>query len=242
MAIQSSFKNMVLCLFGVCVVCSALLAVVYAVTAEPIEAAAEAKTNSAIAQVVPAFEGTPVADTVNVDGTDYPYYTVSDASGVVGYAVISSGSGFSGPVQVMVGFYPDGKIYNTSVLSQAETPGLGAKCVEPEFRDQFRDFDPAVKKLSVTKEGGDVNAITASTITSKAFCAALNGAVAAFNAISGASMPVDVSSGASVSGDWEANDEGGCDAGSVDTVAAGGCDAGSVDTVAAGGCDVQPEE
>ena len=163
MAIQSSFKNMVLCLFVICIVCSALLAVVYAVTAAPIQAAAEAKTNAAIAQVVPPFEGTPASDVISVDGTEYQYYTVSDGSGVAGYAIISSGSGFSGAVQVMVGFYPDGKIYNTAVLSQAETPGLGAKCVEPEFRDQFKDFDPAVKKLSVTKDGGDVNAITAST-------------------------------------------------------------------------------
>lgn len=202
MAIKSSFKNMVLCLFVICIVCSTLLAVVYAVTAEPIRNAAEAKTNAAIAQVVPPFEGAPVADTINVDGTDYTYYTVSDASGVAGYAVISSSSGFGGPVQVMVGFYPDGKIYNTAVLSQSETPGLGAKCAEPDFREQFKGFDPAVKSLSVTKDGGDVNAITASTITSRAFCVALNGAVAAFNAITGASVPVDSASGASVSGKW----------------------------------------
>ena len=207
MAIQSSFKNMVLCLFVICIVCSALLAVVYAVTAAPIQAAAEAKTNAAIAQVVPPFEGTPASDVISVDGTEYQYYTVSDGSGVAGYAIISSGSGFSGAVQVMVGFYPDGKIYNTAVLSQAETPGLGAKCVEPEFRDQFKDFDPAVKKLSVTKDGGDVNAITASTITSRAFCDALNGAVRAFNAITGASKPVDVSSGASISGDRETGED-----------------------------------
>ena len=207
MAIQSSFKNMVLCLSVICIVCSTLLAVVYAVTAAPIQAAAEAKTNAAIAQVVPPFEGSPEEGAVSVDGTEYPYYTVSGASGVAGYAIISSGSGFSGAVQVMVGFYPDGKIYNTAVLSQAETPGLGAKCVEPEFRDQFKDFDPAVKKLSVTKDGGDVNAITASTITSRAFCDALNGAVKAFNAITGASKPVDVSSGASVSGDRETGED-----------------------------------
>ena len=205
MAIQSSFKNMVLCLFVICIVCSALLAVVYAVTAAPIQAAAEAKTNAAIAQVVPPFEGTPASDVISVDGTEYQYYTVSDGSGVAGYAIISSGSGFSGAVQVMVGFYPDGKIYNTAVLAQAETPGLGAKCTEPAFRDQFRDFDPAVKKLSVTKDGGDVNAITASTITSRAFCDALNGAVRVFNEITGGSVSVDSASGASVSDDAEGN-------------------------------------
>ncbi len=205
MAIQSSFKNMVLCLFVICIVCSTLLAVVYAVTAAPIQAAAEANTNAAIAQVVPSFDGVPVSETISVDGTEYQYYTVSDKSGVAGYAIISSASGFGGAVQVMVGFYPDGKIYNTAVLAQAETPGLGAKCTEPAFRDQFRDFDPAVKKLSVTKDGGDVNAITASTITSRAFCDALNGAVRVFNEITGGSVSVDSASGASVSDDAEGN-------------------------------------
>jgi electron transport complex protein RnfG len=55
------------------------------------------------------------------------------------------------------------------VLSQAETPGLGAKCVDASFSDQFKGFNPYEKKLSVKKDGGDVDAITASTITSRAY-------------------------------------------------------------------------
>ena len=70
MAVQSSFKNMVLCLLVICFVSSTLLAVVYAVTKAPIEAAAAAKTNNAIAQVVPAFDGTPELSQINVAGTD----------------------------------------------------------------------------------------------------------------------------------------------------------------------------
>ena len=178
MAIQSSFKNMVLCLSVICIVCSTLLAVVYAVTAAPIQAAAEAKTNAAIAQVVPPFEGSPEEGAVSVDGTEYPYYTVSGASGVAGYAIISSGSGFSGAVQVMVGFYPDGKIYNTAVLSQAETPGLGADIVSPEkFRNQFHGKhimnNGEFVSLLVVKPGAKadgvetVDGISGGTITSK---------------------------------------------------------------------------
>ena len=68
MAVKSSFKNMVLCLFVICLVCSGLLAGVYALTAEPIRKAAEAKTNNAIAVVVPEFTGAPVMGTVNAGG------------------------------------------------------------------------------------------------------------------------------------------------------------------------------
>ena len=96
MAVKSSFKNMVLCLLVICLVSSALLAVVYAVTKAPIDAAAAAQTNNAIAQVVPEFDGTPELAQINVGGTDYTYYKVSKDGSVAGYAIIASGSGFSG--------------------------------------------------------------------------------------------------------------------------------------------------
>lgn len=183
MAIQSSFKNMTLCLFSVCLICSALLAVVYAVTAEPIEAAAQAKTNNSIAAVVPSFDGTPEKAEIEVGGKKYNYYAVSKDGHPVGYAIESSAVGFSGPVVIMVGITADGVIYNTSVLSQSETPGLGAKCVEPDFADQFKNLDPAVKVLKVEKDGGDIEAITASTITSRAYCAAVETAMNVYRSI-----------------------------------------------------------
>ncbi len=183
MAVQSSFKNMTLCLFAVCIVSSALLAAVYAVTKEPIEAANQAKTNNAIAQVVPEFEGNPVPGTIEVGGKEYSYYTVSKAGRPVGYAITSSSVGYGGPVVLMVGITADRIIYNTTVISQAETPGLGAKCVEPAFADQFRDFNPAEKSLTVKKDGGDIDAITASTITSRAYSKAVETAVTVYDAI-----------------------------------------------------------
>lgn len=186
MAVKSSFKNMVLCLLAICFVCSALLAGVYALTKAPIDAAAAAKTNNAIAQVTPGFEGEPVMSTVLVAGREYTYYTVSKDGKIAGYAIQTSSSGFCGALNLMVGMTAEGEIFNTSVLSHSETPGLGAKCTEPAFSDQFKGFNPFRKKLAVKKYGGDVDAITASTITSRAFCVALENAVAAFNAIAGA--------------------------------------------------------
>ena len=206
MAVQSSFKNMVLCLLVICFVSSALLAVVYAVTKAPIEAAAAAKTNNAIAQVVPEFEGTPELSQINVAGTDYTYYKVSKNGAVAGYAIMAAATGFSGPVSLMVGVTADGIIYNTSVLSQSETPGLGAKCTEPAFADQFRNFNPAEKVLKVKKDGGDVDAITASTITSRAYTNAVQIAIDVYKAITTGAQP-DAASGASVSANGSSEPE-----------------------------------
>ena len=182
MAIQSSLKNMVLSLGVICLVSSGLLAGVYALTKAPIEAAAEAKTNNAIRQVLPEFDGAPELKTIEADGGTISYYAASKGGEVIGYAVTASASGFSGPV---------------SLMSQSETPGLGAKCTEPAFADQFKNLNPAATKLAVKKDGGDIDAITASTITSRAYVAAVNNALAIYQAIVSGGVP-DMSTGASV--------------------------------------------
>ena len=73
----------------------------------------------------------------------------------------------------MAGFKPDGTIINISVLEQKETPGLGTKMAEPKFKDQFNDKNPSQYILKVKKDGGPVDAITAATISSRAFCDAV---------------------------------------------------------------------
>lgn len=179
MAAKSNLLNMALCLTVVCLVCSSLLAVSYAVTKEPIEQAKVIKTNKTIAEVLPEFSGDVVPATVEVGGVSYQYYEAPGA----GYAIVSNTSGFGGQLSVMVGI-ADGIVFNTKVLSHSETPGLGAKCqTDSKFLDQFRGFDPAEKKLAVVKDGGDVDAITASTITSRAYSLAVANAVDAYNEI-----------------------------------------------------------
>ena len=193
MAVQSSFKNMTVCLFAICLVCSALLAGVYALTKEPIDAAAKAKNEAAIKEVLPETASAIEEErTVEMDGVTYTYNLAYDASGnTVGCAINVSTLGFGGPIVIKVGFDMNGVICNTKVLSQAETPGLGAKCVEPSFSGQFKGFDPAEKKLSVKKDGGDVDAITASTITSRAYADGLATAVKVFQAIGQTPMPLN---------------------------------------------------
>ena len=177
MAAESTLKNMVLCLSAVCLICAAVVGVAYAVTKEPIDDAARAKTTASIAAVLPEFSGTPEQGSVNVDGTDYTYYKTDS-----GCAVISSTSGFGGALKLMVGIAADGTVHNTTVLSHTETPGLGAKCTTDEhFISQFQGFDPKQKSLTVKKDGGDLDAITASTITSRAYALAVSNAVKVFN-------------------------------------------------------------
>ena len=193
MAVQSTFKNMSLCLLVICLVCSALLAGVYALTKEPIDAAAKAKNEAAIMEVLPETAVTVEEErTVEFEGASYTYNLAYDEQGnTVGCAINVAPVGFGGPIAIKVGFDVNGVIWNTKVLSQAETPGLGAKCVEPAFSEQFKGFDPAAKKLAVKKDGGDVDAITASTITSRAYTDGIALAVKVFQAIGQTPMPLE---------------------------------------------------
>ena len=202
MAVKSSFINMTLCLLTICLVCSGLLAGVYALTKEPIDAAAKAKNEAAIKEVLPETAVTIEEErTVDFEGATYAYNLAYDEQGnTVGCAINVAPVGFGGPITIKVGFDANGVVWNTKVLSQAETPGLGAKCVEPSFSDQFKGFDPSQKKLSVRKDGGDVDAITASTITSRAYAQGVGLASQVFAAIVGTPMPLDSWTGASSTG------------------------------------------
>ena len=193
MAVKSSFRNMTVCLFAICIVCSSLLAGVYALTKEPIDAAAKAKNEAAIMEVLPETAAVIEEErTVDFEGASYAYNLAYDETGnVVGCAINVAPVGFGGPIAIKVGFDVNGVIWNTKVLSQAETPGLGAKCVEPSFSDQFKGFNPAEKKLSVKKDGGEVDAITASTITSRAYADGVALAVKVFQAIGQTPMPIN---------------------------------------------------
>ena len=202
MAAKSSFLNMVLALGCICLVCSALLGLVNHVTAEPIAAANLAKTNNAIKAVVPEFDNIPSEDSwnVEVDGKQYKVYPATYQGKVMGYAIEVLPTGFGGTIDMLVGFDSEtGKIYNTSVISHSETPGLGAKITETgegSFRAQFDGMDPAATKFMVRKDGGDIDAITASTITSRAFTSGVAEAYKVYLTIKGEDA-TDVVTGAS---------------------------------------------
>ena len=191
MAAKSNLKNMALCLTLVCLLCSAVLGVVYAVTYEPIQVAAQKALEESIGKVLPAGGELSDAAIASFEGQTLEYYTSTANGTPVAYAVKSSTIGFGGPLTLMVGVLPDGTVYNTSVLTCNETPGLGAKCQTDEaFMAQFHELSPA-RVLKVTKDGGDIDAITASTITSRAYVEAVANAVSFVKSLASAAQNVE---------------------------------------------------
>ena len=184
---ESTLINMLLALFVITAVSGGVLGLVYSFTKDAI-AEVDLKKNQAAIQAVLPLEGeiTYKADTLsyteNGVTTTFPCNLAYDAQGnFKGAAIKTSEGGFGGKIEMMVGFLADGTIKGTSVLSHSETPGLGANMTGP-FKDQFIDKNPASFKLTVKKDGGDVDAITAATITSRAFSKAVNKAYNAFEA------------------------------------------------------------
>lgn len=180
MAAKSTLRNMVLCLTLVCLFCSAVLGFVNYVTEAPIAEASRKALQDALSLVLPENgEISTEASTVEIDGNVYEYY-VQQADSLENWAVKSTVNGFGGALTVLVGIENGLVVHATKVLSHSETPGLGAKCQDDEgFLDQFRGFDPAKERLLVRKDGGDIDAITASTITSRAYTLAVSNAVKA---------------------------------------------------------------
>lgn len=183
MAAKSNLVNMVLCLTLVCLVCGGLLGAVNSVTEDIIAETAQKNLVASIAAVLP--EGGELSESRTSDAPGIgEYYVLSTDGAPVAYAVKSTTNGFGGALTLMVGVLPDGTVYNTSVLEHSETPGLGAKCTEEEslFRTQFKGFKG---RLAVKKDGGDLDAITASTITSRAFTLAVKQAVDLVSSLNG---------------------------------------------------------
>ncbi len=174
---ESTFKNMVLSLTLIALVSSAGLGFVYEFTKEPIALSVLNKKLDSIREVVPEFNNNPNDEMFMLptgEGDSLEIYTAKKDGEIVGYAVNTyTNKGFSGYINLMAGFKPDGTIINISVLTQKETPGLGTKMADPGFKDQFMDKNPADFKLKVIKDGGPVDAITAATISSRAFCDAV---------------------------------------------------------------------
>lgn len=188
---ESTLLNMVLVLTIIAVVTAAALAFLNNVTKGPIADAKKAKTEAAIKDVLPEFASLQTAKTMLDGDKDSTKCNLAyDAEGnLVGVAVESSTeTGFSGHLGVMVGFDAEGNITGYSVLETQETPGLGSKAGEWFQKDgNVIGMNPGTNNMTVKKDGGDVDAITAATISSRAFCDAVNRAYKAFTNVKGGS-------------------------------------------------------
>lgn len=165
----------------VCLVASALLGITYVPTQEQLKLNELEAQKQALAEIVPqASEFEPVYGTVAAEGGELPilYYRALDSSGnLVGYAFFQDYPGAQGPIRIAGGVDASfSTITGVQIMKHGETPGLGAKITEPDFRNQFLDISLADMKLS--KDGGKIDAITGATISSRAVIDALNAGVA----------------------------------------------------------------
>lgn len=175
---ESSLRNMVLTLLLVPGIASLALGGVYVLTKDRIEQAKQRKLQNAISLVLPEFDSLAIASRMPDSGKDslFFYHAFKEDS-LIGTAVKSyTDIGFSGRFTIMVGFLTDGYIYDAMVLEHKETPGLGDKMEKKKspFTDQFKRMKPLTSTLKVKKDGGTVDAITAATISSRAFCDAVS--------------------------------------------------------------------
>lgn len=183
---NDSLPRMILSLGVITIIAGALLAAVYTITSEPIAQAEKSAQLAAVKSVAPEFDamGEPVALT-DKSGHKMTIFPLTLKGKEVGAAIESySMAGFSGEISVMVGLDNDGTITGYEVLKQGETPGLGAK-----MNDWFRDPKghrsviglKTSTPLTVAKDGGEIDGITAATISSRAFLDAVNRAAECYS-------------------------------------------------------------
>lgn len=187
--LESTISNMVIVLVGVALITGAILAYVNHITTEPIRLQSEKTLTEGIKKVMGGGELKVTSnDTISqkIDGKDVTFviHVTESAKGkALGAAVESTTSGFGGDLKVLVGFSPVGDILGYTILQTSETPGLGAKAetwFQKDGKGNIIGKNPSEGLLTVSKDGGQVNAITASTITSRAFLKAVNNAYNAY--------------------------------------------------------------
>jgi len=152
----------------ICLVAGVLLALVDRLTSEPIAKARREAKLVAIRNVLPPFDNEPDKDVVVIDD-NWKFFVGRKDGAFAGAAVESSTTkGYGGTIKVMIGVTADGKLRGIEILEHKETPGLGAKIASRAFRSRFAGRDIAKANWAVKKDGGDIDHITAATISSRA--------------------------------------------------------------------------
>jgi electron transport complex protein RnfG len=181
----------ILVLTVIALVFGGLLAAVHSVTKQPIEKAELANRIKAIKAVLPPFENDPLADAKTIKVKDeqtkvekeVSFYPAKDEEGKLIAVAVSNVSkvGYGGDIKLVVGIDIDGRIRDYVILSHAETPGLGTKACESPFKDQFKGQSLESMKFQVKKDGGDIEAVTGATISSRAITSVLAESLKLFN-------------------------------------------------------------
>ena len=195
---KSTLFNMVAVLFPVTLVASAGVGAVNMITADAIAEANALATTQAVQNVLPEFDNTEISEQT-IDDMTIVVYTATKGADTVGYAVETmSKNGFGGAIRLMVGFGADGKILNVNVLQQAETPGLGTKMTDEgnPLLASIQNKNSWEVDFKVKKDGGELDALTAATISSRAYYEAVARAYEAYKVACGYQESADSASGA----------------------------------------------
>lgn len=167
-----------------------LLSYVYTITKAPIEAARNKAELAAIESVIGNdFDNNPYEDRTEISTADntekLAFYPGKKGKKIKRFAIKTySDEAFGGRIELIVGFSINGKILNYEILASKETPGLGSKVAESEFKDQFQGLSPKYESFKVSKDGGEIDAVTAATISSRAVIDAIDRAYNAYAKLS----------------------------------------------------------
>ena len=200
---KSTLLNMTAVLFGITLVASAGVGFVNMITVEPIAAAKEAATLAALNEVLPAFDATTTEE-LTIDDMPITVYTATAGGQRERLCrAVDDQAGLRRRGAPDGGLHARGEVVNVNVLEQTETPGLGTKMADEgnvllaSVKGRKLESKKLVDgKLAVTKDGGDVDALTAATISSRAYVDAINRAWMAYKSVATGEAPTDTASGA----------------------------------------------
>jgi electron transport complex protein RnfG len=168
--------RLVVVLTAICLFAGLLLAWVSGITEAPIKAAARAEKTAAIRTVLPEFDNEPDADarTIDAGGRAWTFYIGRKEGRFVGAAFETmSNAGYGGEIAVMVGVNAADEVTAIEILRAKETPGLGAKIADPTFKALFAGKHAGRTNWKVRKDQGEIDELTAATISSRAVVAAV---------------------------------------------------------------------
>ena len=160
-------------LFAITAIAALLLAVVNNITAPVIAENQLTKTYASMGVVMPDAKTFEKIDTSGVANITEAYKALDDSNNTIGICVISSSFGYGGEVKVLTGI-SDGKVTGIDILSHSETPGLGAKATNDDFKNQFTEKEGSVNVVKKNAKENEINAISGATITSNAVCNCVN--------------------------------------------------------------------
>ena len=167
--------ELVVVLTAICLISALGLAKVYDITKEPIALQKRIAKMQAVEAVLPPHDNEPDQHTVDItsqtaagkEDTVVVYRGMQDGR-VTGLAFEMASMGFGGPITLMLGLYTDGTIQGVEITDMTETPGLGARITEPDFKRQFQGKSLQANRIRLKKDGGDLDQITGASISPRA--------------------------------------------------------------------------